>query len=85
MRDKRTSVTVDSKQALDLAVARYTSKGFTLVSRTETSAILQKTKKFNGIAALVGFLFCLVGLVGYLAAYSMTPNAEIVEISIVAS
>jgi hypothetical protein len=76
-------VTVSSKDQLDNAISQYVGKGFTVANRTEKSATMQKPKKFSIPIAIIGFLLCIVGLIVYAIIYSMQPEVEVVEISIV--
>lgn len=76
------TTTVASARELEMAIANYSSRGYLLVNKTETSATLRKPKEFNVVIAILGFLFCVVGLVIYAIVYSMQSD-QVVEISVV--
>jgi hypothetical protein len=76
-------VTVNSKEALNLATTTYLAKGFVVASSTPEKVVLQKKKEFKILWAVLGFLFCLLPLLIYIVVYATQPDVEIVEISIV--
>jgi hypothetical protein len=77
-----TTTTVGSARELEVAVANYSSQGYYLVTRTDTSATMRKPKEFNVLIAILGFLFCVVGLVIYAIVYAMQSD-QVVEIRVV--
>ena len=76
------TTTVASARELEMAIANYGSRGYLLINKTETSATLRKPKEFNVVIAILGFLFCVVGLVIYAIVYSMQSD-QVVEIRVV--
>jgi hypothetical protein len=77
-----TTTTVGSARELEVAVANYSAQGYYLVTRTDTSATMRKPKQFNVLIAILGFLFCVVGLVIYAIVYAMQSD-QVVEIRVV--
>jgi hypothetical protein len=77
-----TTTTVGSARELEVAVAEYSTRGYFLVNKTDTMAMLRKPKEFNVLIAILGFLFCVVGLVIYAIVYSMQSD-QVVEIRVV--
>ena len=75
-------VTVSSAGEIDAAVTSYLAQGFVVANRTATTVTLQKRKEFKMLWAVIGFLLCLLPLLIYLISYSMQPDVEIVEISV---
>jgi hypothetical protein len=65
-----------------MTIAQYSSRGYLLANKTETSATMRKPKEFNVLLAILGFLFCVVGLIVYAIVYSMQTD-HVVEIRVV--
>ena len=76
------TVSVGDPRAFETAIADYSARGFLLVSKTETSALLRKPKQFNVLLAILGAVLCLVGLIVYVIFYA-TQQDEVVEIRLV--
>ena len=72
---------VADERALEQAVAGYVAQGFMVVNRTGSSATLRKPKQFNIPLAILGFLFCGVGLLVYAIVYS-TQSDQVVEVRV---
>lgn len=72
--------TVPDARGLDAAVAGHLARGFVVVGRTDRFAVLRKGKRFNPGYALLGSLFCGVGLLLYLLLYGVQSD-EVVEVS----
>lgn len=77
-------ITVESKEALQLAQTTYLAKGFVVASSSAEKVVMQKKKEFKILWAVLGFLFCLLPLLIYIIVYATQPDVEIVEITIVA-
>lgn len=76
------TVSVGDPRAFEMAIADYSARGFLLVSKTETSALLRKPKQFNVLLAILGAVLCLVGLIVYVIFYA-TQQDEVVEVRLV--
>lgn len=76
----RTEMVVDERE-LELAVAGYVAQGFMVVNRTGGSATLRKPKQFNVPLAILGALFCGVGLLVYAIVYS-SQSDQVVELRV---
>lgn len=76
------TITVGDLRELEMTIANYSAAGFFLVNKTETSALLRKPKEFNVLLAILGFLFCVIGLIIYAIVYTMQQD-EVVEIRLV--
>jgi hypothetical protein len=76
----RTETVVDER-ALEQAIAGYLAQGFTVVNRAAGMATLRQPKQFNLGLAILGFLFCGVGLLVYLIVYS-TQSDQVVELRV---
>jgi hypothetical protein len=75
-------MTVSSSRELEMAIANYSAQGFLLANKTDTSALMRKPKEFNVLLAILGFLFCVVGLIVYAIIYTMQSD-QVVEIQLV--
>lgn len=76
----RTEMVAD-EVALEQAVAGYVAQGFMVVNRTGAAATLRKPKQFNVPLAILGSLFCGVGLLVYAIVYS-TQSDQVVELRV---
>ncbi len=76
------TVAVGDPRAFEMVIADYSARGFLLVSKTETSALLRKPKQFNVLLAVLGAVLCLVGLLVYVIFYA-TQQDEVVEVRLV--
>ena len=76
------TVAVGDPRAFEAAIADHSARGFFLVSRTDTSALMRKPKQFNALLAVLGALLCLVGLIVYVILYAAQQD-EVVEIRLV--
>lgn len=76
----RTEIVADER-ALELALAGYVAQGFMVVNRTGASATLRKPKQFNVPLAILGLLFCGVGLLVYAIIYN-SQSDQVVEIRV---
>ena len=76
------TVPVGDPSAFEAAIAGYSARGFLLVSKTDTTALLRKPKQFNVLLALLGALLCLVGFIVYVI-YFAAQQDEVVEIRLV--
>jgi hypothetical protein len=76
------TVAVGDPRAFEAAIADHSARGFLLVSRTDTAALMRKPKQFNALLAVLGGLLCLVGLIVY-AIYYAAQQDEVVEIRLV--
>jgi hypothetical protein len=76
------TITVGDLRELEMTIANYSAAGFFLVNKTETSALLRKPKEFNVLLAILGLLFCVIGLIVYAIVYTMQQD-EVVEIRLV--
>jgi hypothetical protein len=72
------TVAVGDPRASEAAIADHSARGFFLVTRTDTSALMRKPKQFNALLAVLGALLCLVGLL----IYAMQQD-EVVQIRLV--
>ncbi len=57
---------IDQPVSLDPVIAYYVSKGYRVISQTETSAQLVKSKKFSFFWGVFWFLIFIVPFVIYL-------------------
>jgi hypothetical protein len=76
------TITVDSSRELEMAIHNYASQGFLLLNKTDTSATMRKPKEFNVLLGILGFVFCVVGLIIYAIIYSGQSD-QFVEIRVV--
>jgi hypothetical protein len=76
------TVAVGDPSAFETAIANYSARGFLLVSKTDTTALLRKPKQFNVLLAILGALLCLVGFIVYVL-YFAAQQDEVVEIRLV--
>jgi hypothetical protein len=76
------TVAVGDPRAFEAAIADHSARGFFLVSKTDTSALMRKPKQFNALLAVLGALLCLVGLIVYVIYYAAQQD-ELVEIHLV--
>jgi hypothetical protein len=76
------TITVADLRELEMTIANYSAAGFYLVNKTETSAVLRKPKEFNVLLAILGFLFCVIGLIVYAIIYTMQQD-QVIEIRLV--
>jgi hypothetical protein len=75
-------MTVSSSRELEMAIANYSAQGYLLANKTDTSALMRKPKEFNILIAILGFLFCVVGLIVYAIVYTMQSD-QVIEIQVV--
>jgi hypothetical protein len=75
------SLVVADQRGLEQAITNHTMQGFLVVNRTAEMAVLRKPKQFNVLLALLGLLFCGVGLLVYLIVYSVQSD-QMVEIRV---
>jgi hypothetical protein len=75
-------VEVSSKADMDASISAYIARGFVVMNKTETSAMLIKKKVFSIPIAILGFLFCFIGLGIYAVVYACQSD-EVVEIVMV--
>jgi cell division septal protein FtsQ len=73
------TITVSSPAELESVVSKYALKGFTVTAQNATRAVLYKKKEFSILMAILGFLFCVIGLVVYALIYS-AKNDEAIEV-----
>ena len=76
----RTEMVADER-ALELTVAGYVAQGFMVVNRTGSAATLRKPKQFNVPLAILGLLFCGIGLLVYAIVYNGQTD-QVVEIRV---
>jgi hypothetical protein len=76
------TVAVGDPRAFEAAIADHSARGFFLVTRTDTSALMRKPKQFNALLAVLGALLRLVGLLIYAIVYAMQQD-EVVQIRLV--
>lgn len=75
------SIVVANTRDLEQTIANYTVQGFMVVNKTDESAVLRKSKQFNVLIGVIGFLFCGVGLLVYAIIYSVQSD-KVVEIQV---
>jgi hypothetical protein len=75
------SIVVADQRELEQAITNHTMQGFLVVNRTAELAVLRKPKQFSVVLALLGLLFCGVGLLVYLIVYS-NQSDQVVEIRV---
>jgi len=78
-------VGVPSAEAIEQAITGYAAQGFVVVSKTTTSATLQRAKEFKIVWAVIGFFLCVLPFFIYLIVYATQPDYEIIEIKVVES
>ena len=76
------TLAVGDPRAFEAAIADHSARGFFLVSKTDTSALMRKPKQFNALLAVLGTLLCLVGLIVYVLYYAAQQD-EVVEVRLV--
>ena len=69
MAEQRVYTEAELSDGLDRTIQYWASKGYTLQTRTTTTAQLVKRKKFSGFFAFLWFLCFGVGIVVYLLYY----------------
>lgn len=74
-------VKVANRQDLETSISSYVAKGFVVMNKTETAAMLTKKKEFSIPIAIIGFLLCFVGLIVYAIVYASQKD-KVVEIVI---
>ena len=74
-------VQVPDATSMEHTITSYIAQGFTVQSRTQTSATLFKKNEFSVLWAVVGLLLCLLPLLVYLVVYA-TQNDQMVQIVI---
>lgn len=75
-------VNVASTQAMNSTITSYVAQGFVVANQTETSATLQKAKKFNA-ASLLLILIPFLGWIAfaiYLVVFAIKPAAQVIEV-----
>jgi hypothetical protein len=77
-----TTLTVGSDQELEVTVANYVTQGFMVINKTPGSATVRRPKQFNVLLAVLGLLFCGVGLLVYAIIYSLQSDT-VVQITVV--
>ena len=65
------------RELLERAIAKYVSKGYLVVSRTDSTAQLRKPKTFSCLFASLWFLLFGIGIVVYLIYYAAKRDAII--------
>ena len=55
---------------METSISGYIACGYVVMNKTETSAMLVKKKQFSIPVAIIGFLFCIVGLALYAIVYA---------------
>jgi hypothetical protein len=78
-------VQVTTQEEMESTITSYLARGFLIANRTPTSVTMQKTKEFNVLWAVIGFLLCILPLLIYLIYYATRPAVEIVEIYLAAA
>jgi hypothetical protein len=81
MTTQMSSVSVGSPEQLEVTITQYIAQGYTMASRTPTSATLVKKKEFNVVWAIIGFFLCLLPLLIYCIVYA-TQKDLMVEIKV---
>jgi hypothetical protein len=71
------SLAVTDERQLEQMVTDYTMQGFTVVNRTAETVVLRKPKQFNVLLAVLGVLFCGVGLLVYAIVYSLQSDQTV--------
>ena len=79
-------VYIDDKAGIDTAITGYLNQGYTLANRTETGAIMQKTKSpLSAAMIILGLIIPIFGwafLIGYLIIHASKPRAQVVELTV---
>lgn len=76
------AVTVNDRAAFEQSINSYIAQGYAVSNKGAASAILTKKKQFSIPIAIIGFLFCGIGLVIYAVAYACMKD-KTVEIRLV--
>jgi uncharacterized membrane protein YukC len=79
-RPKLTQVTVNSVQSMESAITSYIAEGFSLVNKTDKTAIMQKKKQFSTLWAVLGLALCVIPLIIYILIYAVQTDVQVVEI-----
>ena len=77
-------VSVVYANALSGTITSYVAQGFVVANQTDTSATLQKVKRFNAASLLLIFIPILgwIPFILYLIIFAMKPAAAVVEIQV---
>ena len=80
------TIQVTSPEGLDSTVTGYLNQGFTVASRTDTKAMMQKNKQpLSAAMIIIGLIIPIFGwafLIGYLILHGSKPASQVVEINI---
>ena len=75
---KPTAVTIEQRRAvLQKSINWYTSRGFRVVSQTDTTAQLVKPKQFSCLIATLSFLLVGIGLLIYVFIYMASKDQTV--------
>ena len=68
------TIFVRDANALELTVSQYITEGYVVENKSGTGATLSKKKKFSWGWAILGFLFCIIGLAVYAIIYGVQKD-----------
>ena len=74
--DHPSSITV-SADNFDAAINSYIAQGFHIANKSAKRALLVKKKEFNWVIGVVSFLFCIIGLLIYVAIWKSQKDMTI--------
>jgi hypothetical protein len=63
-------IEVGNAQEMENAISSFVMQGYVIANKTVGSATMVKSKQFNIIWAVIGFVFCLLPLIIYLIVYA---------------
>lgn len=75
------TITVPTSRDMEKVINSYVTKGFTVSNKTPDSAVLIKRKQFSIALGIIGFLFCIIGLIIYAVIYACQSD-QVVEIQV---
>lgn len=80
------SIEVETSQALDSTVTSYLNQGFTIASRTDAKASMQKLKPpLSAAIIIIGLIIPFFGwafLIGYLIVHGSKPASQVIDIQV---
>lgn len=68
---------VPDASALRVAMDQYLAQGYVVAAQDHQSSTMVRRKEFSVPIAIVGFLFCVIGLLVYLIVYSSQSDSMV--------
>lgn len=80
------TIEVRDSQALDSSITGFLNQGYTVASRSDTRASLQKIKQpLSAAMIILGLIIPFIGwafLIGYLVVHASEPASKVIEITV---